>query len=155
MQLQEPVLFYSLDPSLHSRRVLTDRGNCPHSDGCAGREYPSTFLQSCLAKLSQTAPLPTGLKNLTLSNADQIAMLADVHLRGKTVEGPLAIGWRKSGKVSAGLDGTGSKLPATNPGELPSGKISFVLIKTPTAFSGSERSLLSSFAWISGASKPQ
>jgi ABC-type proline/glycine betaine transport system substrate-binding protein/ABC-type branched-subunit amino acid transport system substrate-binding protein len=147
---QEPVLFYFWTPhSIHAKYELTEVQLPAHFDGCADCEYPSDNLYKAVwAKLSQTAPAAHRLlKNLTLNTADQIAMLADVHLRGKTVEAATR-DWlaQNSARWSAWLDGTGSKLPAIPiPANSWAAKYLFVLDKdTNSVFLGANDLFLSS-----------
>jgi ABC-type proline/glycine betaine transport system substrate-binding protein/ABC-type branched-subunit amino acid transport system substrate-binding protein len=88
-QHQSPLLFYFWTPhSLFAKYQLTQVQLPPDAPGCTDCGYPAEVLyKAVFAGLSQKAPAAYRLlKNLDLSNADQIEMLADAQNAGSTPE---------------------------------------------------------------------
>jgi ABC-type proline/glycine betaine transport system substrate-binding protein/ABC-type branched-subunit amino acid transport system substrate-binding protein len=112
---QGPLLFYFWTPhSLFARHQLTQVQLPPDSFGCTNCSYPAEVLYKAVAAgLSQKAPAAYRLlKNLNLSNGDQIAMMADAQNAGSTPE-TAARDWleQNQSKWSAWLANPGAAFP--------------------------------------------
>ncbi len=94
---QEPVLFYFWTPhSIHAKYKLTEVKLPEYSDACYAKaaeggvdcDYPPDVLFKIVwAELKNQAPdAYQFLKNFKYTNEDQISMIADVELNGKTAE---------------------------------------------------------------------
>ncbi|RIK47752.1 MAG: hypothetical protein DCC57_13955 [Chloroflexi bacterium] len=94
---QEPILFYFWTPhSIHAKYDLTEVALPPYSDECYAKaeqggvdcDYPPDHLFKIFwAGLAGAAPdAYTLLKNLHYSTEEQIKMIADVELNGKSAE---------------------------------------------------------------------
>lgn len=94
---QEPVLFYFWTPhSVHAKYKLTEVKLPEYTDACGAKagtggvdcDYPQDVLYKAVwSKLKDEAPEAYQfLKNMNYTNEDQIAMIADVELNGKTVD---------------------------------------------------------------------
>lgn len=85
----DPILFYFWTPhSIHQKLQLTEVMLPAITEGCRGCEYPSEILYKAAdAGLDESAPAAHRfLKNMHYGNEDQIAMMADVEVNGKTAE---------------------------------------------------------------------
>ncbi len=94
---QEPVLFYFWTPhSIHAKYKLTEVTLPEYTDACGAKagsggvdcDYPKDVLYKAVwSKLKDEAPEAYQfLKNMNYTNEDQIAMIADVELNGKSVD---------------------------------------------------------------------
>jgi glycine betaine/proline transport system substrate-binding protein len=94
---QEPVLFYFWTPhSVHAKYELTQVQLPEYTDACGAKagtggvdcDYPQDVLyKAASAGLKDAAPEAYQLlKSMQYTNADQIAMIADVELNGKKPE---------------------------------------------------------------------
>jgi len=84
-----PALFYFWTPhSIHSRYALTEVQLPAHTPGCVGCDYPADVLYKATSRQLRTfAPgAHRFLKEMKYSREDQLAMIADVELHGKTPE---------------------------------------------------------------------
>jgi len=94
---QEPILFYFWTPhSVHAKYKLTEVKLPEYTDECGAKagsggvdcDYPAdTLYKAVYGKLSTEAPEAYQfLKNMNYTNEDQIGMIADVELNGKSID---------------------------------------------------------------------
>ncbi len=86
---RDPLLFYFWTPhSIHGKYQLSEVQLPPFAHDCTGCGYPADVLfKAASSKLAQIAPAAHRfLQNMNLTDADQISLMAEVDLNGKTPE---------------------------------------------------------------------